>query len=231
MKALKKEIGVAIALGSTIAILSFFWNAPQGDYFEGRWALPSEYDHIRPEQSAAETQKPVQIMDADIQGELRNGTFEVVIPFVEMLTREKGGLITTEHMTFKDGLWTGEVISQLPPANASAFVMEIRQEIDRNGRVVIIDIDIREFPSSLNIIDDEQYSTISTFLWEKLEEIETPGPITQIMSAMPVLVTGLVWIAQGVIVGMPLCFVSLGVVMMVKRTIIPLWRKELSKSV
>ncbi|MDH5448668.1 MAG: hypothetical protein OEX01_06690, partial [Candidatus Bathyarchaeota archaeon] len=91
-------------------------------------------------------------------------------------------------------------------------------------------INIREFISNENTADDEQYSTIKTFLSEEFgEEKETPGPVIQLMSVFPILATGLIWIAEGLIVGVPLCFASLGVVMLAKRVIIPLWKKELGK--
>ncbi len=171
-------------------------------------------------------------MDADIQGELKAGTFEIVVPFIEALTREKGGLIETESMAFKDGLWSGRIVSKLPPANASSFTIEARQKIDEDGRVVTIDIDIQEFTLNQNTTSEEQYSTIKTFLNEKFEgEKETPKPVIQLMSVFPILVTGLVWVAEVLIVGVPLCLVSLGVVMLIKRVIIPLWKKELSRPI
>lgn len=179
---------------------------------------------------SASSQERVRIMDADIQGKLKAGTFEAVVPFIEALTREKRGFIVTESMIFKDGLWRGEIVSKLPPTNASSFTIETRQKIDENGRVVTIEIDIREFTLSQNTTDVEQYSTIKTFLSEEFEEEkDTPEPVIQLMSVFPIVVTGLVWVAEGLIVGVPLCFVSLGVVMLIKRVIIPLWRKELSK--
>jgi hypothetical protein len=226
----KKEIGIAVALGLTIAIFSFFYNmapptddsfclSPQSLSRESGLALMS-----------ASLQDRVRIMDADIQGKLKAGAFETVVPFVEALTREKGGFIVTESMLFKDGLWRGEIVSKLPPTNASSFTIETRQKIDENGRVVTIEINIREFTLSQNTTDIEQYSTIKTFLSEEFEEEkDTPEPVIQLMSVFPIVVTGLVWVAEGLIVGVPLCFASLGVVMLIKRVVIPLWKKELSK--
>lgn len=228
VKLAKKEVGVAVALGLTIAIVSVFYHmAPQSDDSFG-FSLQS-----RSRESAlwsASSQERFRIMDADIQGKLNAGTFEAVVPFIEALTREKGGFIVTESMVFKDGLWRGEIVSKLPPTNASSFTMETRQKIDANGRVVTIEIEIREFTRSPNATDVEQYSTINTFLSEEFEEeTDTPEPVVQLMSVFPIVVTGLVWVAEGLIVGVPLCFVSLGVVMLIKRVIIPLWKRELSK--
>lgn len=231
MKIAKKEIGIAVALALTIAVLSIFYNtAPQRDSFEDSWGLPSTADLKSMFGLTSESSERVRIMDADIQGKLRDGTFETVVPLIESLTREKGGFIVTEYLTFQDDLWSGEIVSKLPPTNASAFTIETRQKIDENGRVVRIQINIREFISNENTADDEQYSTIKTFLSEEFgEEKETPGPVIQLMSVFQILATGLIWIAEGLIVGVPLCFASLGVVMLAKRVIIPLWKKELGK--
>jgi hypothetical protein len=38
------------------------------------------------------------------------------------------------------------------------------------------------------------------------------------------------WIAQGLIFGLPLCFVSLGIVLLFNRGIIPLWKNLLKTS-
>lgn len=230
MNLAKKDVGVAVALGITIAIFSVFSNlAPQGDDSFGLspQGLSREFG-LAPMSSSL--QERIRIMDADIQGKLKAGTFEAVVPFIEALTKEKGGFIVTESMVFKEGLWRGEIVSKLPPTNASSFTIETRQEIDENGRVVTIEIDIREFTPSQDTMDIEQYSTIKTFLSEELEEEkDTPEPITQLMSVFPIVVTGLVWVAEGLIVGVPLCFASLGVVMLIKRVIIPLWKRELGK--
>jgi len=43
------------------------------------------------------------------------------------------------------------------------------------------------------------------------------------------LTTALVWIAEGLIIGMPLCFASLGIVILVNRGIIPLWKNTLKR--
>jgi hypothetical protein len=51
--------------------------------------------------------------------------------------------------------------------------------------------------------------------------------VDQLGGIVPVLTTGLVWIAEGLIVGVPLCFASLGVVVLVDRGIIPVWKKQL----
>ena len=231
MKIAKKEIGIAAALALTIAAFSVFYNAaPQRDSLEGRYGLQSVASLESMYGFTSEPSERVRIMDADIQGKLRNGTFETVVPFIEALTREKGGFIITERMTFREGLWSGEIVSKLPPTNASAFTMGTREHIDENGRVLLIQISIREFTSQ-NTTGSEQYSTIKTFLSEEFKEgKETPEPVNQLMSVFPILVTGLIWITEGLIVGVPLCFASLGVVMLIKRIIIPLWKKELNKS-
>jgi len=226
----RREVGVAIALTLVIAALSIFYNtAPESDSFMTRYATSrNELSSLKAVYSVGYAER-VQIMDVNILGKLEKGKFETVVPSIEILTREKGGYIVTERFTFEDGLWSGEIVSKLPALNASAFTMGIRQKIDEYGEVVRIQIDIREFTVSQNTTGDEQYSTIKTLLSEEVEEGGTIEPVGQLFSALPVLVTGLVWIGAGLIIGVPLCFISLGVVVLLKRVIIPLWKKELSK--
>jgi hypothetical protein len=232
MKISKKEVGIAIALTLAIAALSIFYNtAPERDSFRYSSAISgSELSSLKDAYSFGSTER-VQIVDANILGKLQKGRFEMVVPSIEALTREKGGYIVTEQLTFEDGLWSGEIVSKLPSPNASAFTIGIRQKIDEYGEVVLIQIDIREFTVSENVTGDEQYSTIKTLLNEELEEGGTIEPVGQLFSALPVLVTGLVWIGGGLIIGVPLCIISLGIVVLIKRVIIPLWKKELSKPV
>lgn len=233
MKIAKKEIGIAVALALTITVFSVFYNvAPQRNSSEGNLELQSSAARLRSMFGlSSEPSERVQIMDANIQGKLKNGTFETVVPAIDALTREKGGFIVTERLSFKNGLWSGNIVSKLPPTNASTFTIEARKKIDENGQVINIVIDIREFAGQ-NTTNGEQYSTIKTFLSEEFEEgKETPEPVIQLMSVLPILVTGLIWVAGGLVVGVPLCFISLGVVMLVKRVIIPSWKKELSKPV
>ena len=226
----KKEVGIAIALTLVIVALSIFYNtAPERDSLVTNLATSGgELASLKAAYSVGSAER-VQVMDANILGELEKGKFETVVPSIEALTREKGGYIVTEQLAFEGGLWSGEIVSKLPPSNASAFTIGIRQKIDEYGEVVHIHINIREFTVSQNMTGDDQYSTIKTLLSEELEEGGTIEPVGQLLSALPVLVTGLVWIGEGLIIGVPLCFISLGIVVLVKRVIIPLWKKELSK--
>jgi hypothetical protein len=226
----KKEIGIAIALTLAIVALSIFYNtAPEKNNLMTNYATSGNtLSSLKAAYSVGSAER-VQVMDANILGKLEKGKFETVVPSLEALTREKGGYIVTEQLTFKDGLWSGEIVSKLPSPNASAFTIGIRQKIDEYGEVVHIQIDIREFTVNQNTTGDEQYSTIKTLLSEEPEEGGTIEPVGQLLSALPVLTTGLVWIGEGLIIGVPLCFVSLGIVVLIKRVIIPLWKKELSK--
>lgn len=224
-----------MALALTIVVFAASYNiAPQRNSLnslEAQMGLQSGSIHRSASPLTAESLERIRIMDANIRGTLRNGTFETVVPFIESLTIEKGGFLVTEHMAFED-LWSGEIVSKLPPVNARAFAIEARKKISENGRVAFININIREFTTNQNTTNSEYYSTIKTFLREEFEEgKETPEPIIQLMYVFPILVTGLVWVAGGLIVGVPLCFISLGIVMLVKRVIIPLWKKELGKPV
>ncbi|MFP3984845.1 MAG: hypothetical protein ACLFU9_02615 [Candidatus Bathyarchaeia archaeon] len=228
MKIIKKEIAIAVALALTIIVISIFQNtAPRTYDFGYDWGSESE-EMLRTMQGSSSSSERVRIMDANIQGILRDGTFETVVPVIEHLVWEKGGFIVTERLTFKEDLWKGEIVSKLPPVNASFFTMATRQKIDENGRVISIYIEIRDFIVDQHTSAEEQYSTVKILLTEEFDDKETPAPLIQLGAVIPILVTGLVWVAGGLIVGVPLCFVSLGIVMLARRIIIPLWKKELS---
>ena len=59
------------------------------------------------------------------------------------------------------------------------------------------------------------------------EFVEGESPIlSQLGTVLSYLTTALLWITQGIILGVPLCFASLGAVMLVDRLIIPVWKKQ-----
>ncbi len=218
-----------MALALTIAVLASSHNTPyERDSSNHLLMSPSSIDELKSDYglSSSPTER-VRIINANIQGKLRKGTFETVVMSIEALVREKSGFIVTESLTFKDGLWSGNIVSKLPPTNASAFTIGARQEIDENGRVLSIQISVYEF-STNQTENGEKYSTITLYLSEEPSG-ETPEPFIQLASAFPILVTGLVWVAAALVVGIPLCFASLGIVKLVKYVIIPLWKKTLSK--
>jgi hypothetical protein len=50
--------------------------------------------------------------------------------------------------------------------------------------------------------------------------------MNELGAVVPLLITGLLWIAEGLIVAVPLCFACLGVVLIVSRGILPVWKRQ-----
>lgn len=163
-----------------------------------------------------------------IEGELKKGTFESVVSQLEELTDQNEGFVSSLYMTYRDELWNGEIVSQIPQKNATSFVFETRKIIDENGKVISITTSITDVTGKYTK-EEVPYATIRMALKETTG-LEPPEPIIQVLSIVPWLTTCLVWIAGGLIVGVPLCFVSLGVVLLVNRGILPVWKKQLRKS-
>ena len=232
VKISKRKIGLAISLTVVVAVLAAYTNSPhlqQSLAPEAGVTLESELKSLWG-LSGAHTQVGQyawQVFET-IEGELKQGTFETVVSQLEALTEVEGGYIYSEDLYFRDKLWSGEVVSKVPQENMSSFVFATKTLIETNGTVVSITTSVRSVSTS-GPTEEVSYSTIKTTLKEKTGA-EPPQAITQILSVIPWLVTSLVWIAEGLIIGVPLCFVSLGVIMLVDRGILPVWKKQLKKS-
>ena len=226
----KKKIGLAILLTVLVAVLAAYTNSPHlNQRFTPELGLSSmELESARSSFSGANVGQQAWQVFETIEGELRKGTFETVVSQLEALTETKGGYIYSEDLFFRDNLWSGEVVSKIPQENTSSFVFGTKALIEANGTVISITTSVRSV-STPDKTQEISYSTIKTTLKEKTGA-EPPQAITQILSVIPWLVTSLVWIAEGLIIGVPLCFVSLGVIMLVDRGILPVWKKQLKKS-
>jgi len=192
--------------------------------------LTSEESNLRSIWELSDTTKvdqQVRQVWETIEGELRKGTFETVVTQLEALTEAKYGYIYSEDLLFRDNLWSGEVVSKIPQENMSSFVFGTKALIEANGTVISITTTVRTTVTP-DKTEEISYSTVKTTLKETTGA-EPPQAITQILSIIPWLVTGLVWIAEGLIIGVPLCFVSLGVIMLVDRGILPIWKKQLRR--
>ena len=230
VKVSKKKMGLAIFLTVLVTVLAAYTNSPhlnQGLVPQfGLSSMESELKALYRSSGAKVDQNAWQVFET-IEGELRQGTFETVVSQLEALTEAKGGYIYSEDLFFRDKLWSGEVVSKIPQENMSSFVFGTKALIEANGTVVSITTSLRSVSTS-GPTEEVSYSTIKTTLREKTGA-EPPQAITQILSVIPWLVTSLVWIAEGLIIGVPLCFVSLGVVMLVDRGILPVWKRQLRK--
>ena len=232
MKLLTKEIGLAVVLAVLVATLAAYTNSSrlkQSFLPESRSTSESELLSMwgLSDSWAKVDQQAWQVWET-IEGELRQGTFETVVGQLEALTRAKCGYIYSEDLFFRDSLWSGEVVSKIPQENMSSFVFGTKALIEANGTVVSITTSVRNVFTP-DTTEEVSYSTINIALKETTGA-EPPRAITQILSVVPWLVTGLVWIAEGLIIGIPLCFVSLGVIMLVDRGILPVWKKQLRRS-
>jgi len=231
VKVSKKKIGLAILFTVLVAALAAYTNSPHlNQPFTPELGLSSMESELKAQygsSSAKVDQHAWQVFET-IEGELKQGTFETVVSQLEALTEVEGGYIYSEDLYFRDKLWSGEVVSKVPQDNMSSFVFSTKALIEANGTVVSITTSVRSVSTS-GPTEEVSYSTIKTILKEKTGA-EPPQAITQILSVIPWLVTSLVWIAEGLIIGVPLCFVSLGVIMLVDRGILPVWKKQLKKS-
>ncbi len=232
VKVSKKKIGLAVLLAVLISTFAAYSNSPhlkQSFISESRltpesvlqsmWGLSDSWAKV--------DQQAWQVWEI-IEGELRQGTFETVVTRLEALTEAKYGYIYSEDLFFRDNLWSGEVVSKIPQENTSSFVFGTKALIEANGTVISITTTLRTTDTP-DKTEEASYSTIKISLKETAGA-EPPQAITQILSVIPWLVTGLVWIAEGLIIGVPLCFVSLGVIMLVDRGILPVWKKQLRRS-
>lgn len=120
------------------------------------------------------------------------------------------------------------MICKVPPTNVTSFTFNARAIIEGNGTVTYINISIEDRDESQQN-QESMYSTINL----SLEEIEPNNGKNQIIasiaSSLPILTTSLVLIVEGLIIGIPLCFASLGIVILVNRAIIPLWKNTLKR--
>jgi len=224
MKITKREMGLAMVLAVFVAGLAAYANSLN---VNREAALLSGLEGLPFQAYTDGADQRVKLISETIEGELVKGKFEGVITQLEDLAEEKGGFVYSLYMTYRDELWRGEMVSKIPQENTSSFVFKTREIIDANGTVISITTSITDVTENDN--QEAPYATINIALIETSGR-EPPQPIAQVMSVVPWLVTGLVWIAEGLIIGVPLCFVFLGVVLLVNRGIIPVWKKQLKKS-
>lgn len=168
-----------------------------------------------------------QVVRENIEGELAKGSFETVVKALKNLTYGYGGIIPSLNMIYENELWTGTLNCKIPTENVASFTFDVRQFISANGKVTHISVSITETVVNQTGLFEKPLSEVSIGLKESADG----GGETPIMSQMKTVVSwlfsGLAWIAQGLIIGVPLCFVSLGIVVLADRGIIPAWRKML----
>lgn len=228
VKISKKEIGLAFVFTLVVATFAAYVNLYVGER-PGRYgAMLSQSLHPAEDlRWSLGADERVKEMRQTIQAELEKGAFKPVVIQLEVLTEEMAGFVYSEYLTYEDGLWSGDMVSKIPQKNMSSFVFESESIISANGTVTAVTVSIRDVTEGYTE-EEVPYATV-TIVLNEVAGAKPPEPFVQVWSVVPLLVTGLVWIAEGLIMGVPLCFVSLGVVLLVKRGIIPVWKRQLRK--
>jgi hypothetical protein len=228
MRIKRREIGLAVALSVLVAASAAYSNVKNAEHYGGnlRYLEPLSTDNK--DYSGADVSQITQLISEIIEGELDKGSFERVVNSIEMLTEENLGYVKSLRMIYNDGAWSGSMVCKLPPEKVASFTFSVREVIEANGTVTYINISIEEV-GELQQSQANLHSTINLNLKEVIPDSATPEIPIQIALVLPILATSLLLIAQGLIIGVPLCFASLGVVILVDRGIIPLWKSALKK--
>ena len=222
----RKEIIAAVILSIAIAFSVVYVGTKKGmQYAENTSSLKSLWG-LSGSTMLDNTQQGYKLISETIEGELERGAFEYVVNKLEILTEEMDGYVKSLRMTYQEEAWTGFMICKVPPSNVTSFTFSARAIIDENGTVTYINISIEHVEEPQE--GQEAYSTISFNLREvkPSEGIAIGASLTPVLS---ILTTSLWWIFQGLVIGVPLCFASLGIVILVSRGIIPLWKNTLKK--
>jgi hypothetical protein len=165
-----------------------------------------------------------QVITENIHGELRKDEFETTVEGLKNLTLVHGGRIPSLHMAFDNELWSGTLRCKLPTDNVTWFTFEVRRLINAHGKVTHILIDVNEVEVNQTQTPEILLSDISIYLHEY---VEGASPfMNQLGTVVPLLTTGLLWIAEGLIVAVPLSFACFGVVLIVSRGILPVWKRQ-----
>jgi len=226
----KKEICLAAVLSVLLTIFAVYSNVKNAEeYYPIENFLAEErQSKSYGSPSSTEGQQYSKVISETIKGELNRGKFEGVIGELEILTDEIEGYIKSLYMTYQDGAWSSTMICKVPPTNVTSFTFSARAIIEANGTVTYINISVENVNVSQQNQEDT-YSTINLYLTEIKPENGKNEILASIASALPILTTSLVWITEGLIIGVPLCFASLGIILFVNRGIVPLWKNMLKK--
>ena len=221
---MKLELMSALAVAVTLALLAVYTNLPKRPERGVSLYTQSEKD-LSSVPSGLPGVSIQQVISENIQGELRKGEFETTVQGLKNLTADYGGRVPALHMGYENEVWSGTLTCKVPTDNVTSFTFDVRTLINLHGKVTHISIDVSEVEVNQSQTPETPLSEVSMYLYE---HAEGGSPfLDQLGAVVPLLTTGLVWIAEGLIVGVPLCFASLGVVVLADRGIIPVWKKQL----
>lgn len=220
---IKVELMSAVVVAVMLALLAVYTNLPRRP--ETGAQLSSESTSKLQDAFGVSSQSTQQVISKNIQGELRKGEFEITVQGVKDLTSSYGGRVPALHMGYDNDVWSGTLTCKVPTDNVTSFTFDVRRLVNQHGKVTHIAIDVSEVDVNQSQTGETALSEVSMYLYENAGG--SSPLVDQLGGIVPVLTTGLVWIAEGLIVGVPLCFASLGVVVLVDRGIIPVWKKQL----
>jgi hypothetical protein len=223
---MKVELMSAVAMALALAFLAVYSNLPRRPEIGGGQLFSESTQKLKDafRISGQSTQQTQQVVSENIQGELRKGEFETTVQGVRDVASVYGGRVPVLHMGYDNDVWSGTLTCKVPSDNVTSFTFDVRKLIMDHGKVTHISIDVSEVEVNQTQTGEKPLSEVSMYLYE---QAGGASPLLdQVGGIVPVLTTGLVWIAEGLIVGVPLCFASLGVVVLVDRGIIPVWKKQ-----
>jgi hypothetical protein len=231
MKIKRKEVYVGIILSTFLALSAVYLNTRNEEYCPSNLLSPESKDALRATWGLGTYNQEAQrlkLISETIVGELKRGTFEDVVTTLEILTDENYGYVKSLTMTYQDQAWSGLMICKVPPTNVTPFTFGARAIIEANGTVTYINISVEDINETQQS-QQNTYATINLSLKEIKPE-NMAGIGASLAPVLSILTTSLLWIAQGLIIGVPLCFASLGIVILANRGIIPLWKSMLKKA-
>jgi hypothetical protein len=231
MKIKRKEICFGIILSVLIALSAVYFNIRNEEHYSPDLLSTDLQTDLRETWGLSTYSQETQhfkLISETIEGELKRGTFENVVSRLEILTEEKYGYVKSLSMIYQDQVWSGLMICKVPPTNVTLFTFGARAIIEANGTVTYINIRIEDINATQQS-QENAYSTINLNLKEIKPE-NGAGIGVSLAPVLSILATSFLWIAQGLIIGIPLCFASLGIVILVNRGIIPLWKNTLKKT-
>jgi len=228
IKKIRKELVAAIIMAFALSALAVYVSRPTqtGSLYVPTRGSASQADTLqalRSEWGLGSSSNVQQTIKENIRGELRKDTFETVVSGLRNLTSLYGGIVPYLSMVYESESWSGAMTCSVPTENVADFTFGARKLINENGKVTYITVSVTETIVNQTGLAGNQFSDVSIGL---TESAGGASPVlSQIGLVVPWLVNGLVWVAQGLIIGVPLCFVSLGIIIMVDRAIIPAWKK------
>jgi hypothetical protein len=215
---MKMEIASAVVMAIGLLAFAVYVNQPRSEWRSGS---SMTLEQMKGSYAQVSTQ---QVITEDVQGELKAGSFEVVIKSLRNLTYYYDGKMPYLTMLYETGLWHGSTNCKIPTENVTTFTFDVRQLISTYGKVKRISISVIEVETNQTGQNEQSISTVTIGLAE-VTEGDSPI-ISQIGIVVPWLGTSLAWVAEGLIIMVPLSFVCLGIIVLVDRGIIPLWKKQ-----